>query len=360
MLPAGNAVFCNGSNPTITNCRIEGNSTGQGAIYLFNSSPNIIGCTITGNSTDYDGAGIYCGWSCNPTVSDCLITGNSADHGGGIFCWLASPLISNCTFAGNQAEHYGAAVLCNGGSPDINHCTITGNRATEAGGALYCQGSKPTISNSILWSNHAADGPELFLTSNGSGPSNLTASYSNIQGGQTQVSLDMDSSLFWDPGNIETDPCFVDDGYWDSNSTPEDANDDIWVSGEYHLQSQVGRWEPNQGQWVTDTNTSRCIDAGNPGCVVAEEFEEPNNIRINMGAYGGTAEASKAPTGWSLLADLTNDGISDFQDLTYFAGSWQKTASQQPGDLNRDGTVNWPDAVLLVDDWLRQTIWYEW
>ncbi len=362
MSPAGNAIFCDGSSPTITNCRIEGNNVGRGAIFcLFVSSPNISGCTITNNSTDYVGAGIYCGLLCNPTISECIITGNSADHGGGIFCWLSSnPSISHCILAGNQAEYYGGTVLCNGGSPNLSHCTITGNRTTEAGGALHCRGStKPMISNSILWNNQAADGQEIFLISSGSSFSNLTVSYCNIQGGQSQASLDANSSLLWGPGNIETDPCFVTDGYWDNNSTPEDANDDIWFSGEYHLQSQAGRWDPNQSKWLIDISTSRCIDAGNPGCAVAEEFEEPNNVRINMGAYGGTAEASKPPANWGLLADLTNDGIGSFQDLAYIAGDWQKTTSLQPGDLNRDGTVNWADAALFVDDWLRQTIWYE-
>jgi len=362
MSPAGNAIFCDGSSPTITNCRIAGNNFGRGAIFCLTfSSPKISGCTITDNSTDYVGAGIYCGLLCHPTISDCLISGNFADYGGGVFCWQTSyPSISHCTIAGNQAEYYGGTILCNGGSPNISHCTIADNRTTEAGGALYCRGStSPAISNSILWNNQAAEGPELFLIGDGSNSSNLTVSYSNIQAGQAQASLDANSSLLWEPGNIDTDPCFVADGYWDNNSTPEDANDDIWESGEYHLQSQAGRWEPNQSEWVTDVNTSRCIDAGNPGCVTAEEFEEPNNIRINMGVYGGTAEASKASNGWSLLADLTNDGIGDFMDLTYIADDWQVTASQQPGDLNRDGTVNLPDVALFVDDWLRQTIWYE-
>ncbi len=362
MSPAGNAVFCDNSSPTIANCRFEGNNGGRGAIFcLYFSSPSISNCTITDNSTDYVGAGIYCGWLSHPTISDCLFTGNSAEYGGGIFCWLSSnPAISHCTFAGNQAKYYGGTILCNGASPNLSNCTITGNRTTEAGGATYYRSSmKPVISNCILWDNYAADGPELFLVSSGSSTSNLTVSFSDIKGGQIQASFDANSSVLWGPGNIETDPCFVTAGYWDNNSTPEDMNDDTWVNGEYHLQSQAGRWEPNQGRWITDISTSLCIDAGNPGCTVIGEFEEPNNTRINMGAYGGTTEASKAPAGWSLLADLTNDGTGDFQDLTYIAGDWQETASQEPGDLNRDGAVNWPDVALFVDDWLRQTIWYE-
>jgi len=45
---------------------------------------------------------------------------------------------------------------------------------------------------------------------------------------------------------------------------------------------------------VIDGITSPCIDAGDPSSPVEDE-PEPNGGRINMGAYGGTAEASKSP-----------------------------------------------------------------
>ena len=63
--------------------------------------------------------------------------------------------------------------------------------------------------------------------------------------------------------------------------------------GDYHLKSQVGRWEAGSGSWVIDEVTSPCIDAGDPNSPVGDE-PEPNGGRINMGAYGGTAEASKS------------------------------------------------------------------
>jgi hypothetical protein len=42
-----------------------------------------------------------------------------------------------------------------------------------------------------------------------------------------------------------------------------------------------------------DDVTSPCIDAGDPNSPVGDE-PEPNGDRINMGAYGGTTEASKS------------------------------------------------------------------
>ena len=92
--------------------------------------------------------------------------------------------------------------------------------------------------------------------------------------------------------------------------------------------------------------------------------EDPNNeygvnLRINMGAYGGTAEASIAPHGWVLLADMTNDGIVDLRDFAHTGAEWQSNAARRPCDLNRNGAVNASDLGLLAEDWLKQTTWHK-
>ena len=82
----------------------------------------------------------------------------------------------------------------------------------------------------------------------------------------------------WEEGNIDIEPLFAD---------PD--------NGDYHLKSQAGRWDPAGESWIMDELTSSCIDAGDPNSPVADE-PEPNGGRINMGAYGGSAEASKSNT----------------------------------------------------------------
>jgi hypothetical protein len=91
---------------------------------------------------------------------------------------------------------------------------------------------------------------------------------------------------------------------------------------------------------------------------------DPNNVygvnlHINMGAYGGTAQASMAPHGWVLLADLNNDGRVDFADFTAQAEDWMINGSEHPGDLNRDGVVNAIDLAALTEDWLQKVDWIE-
>jgi len=57
--------------------------------------------------------------------------------------------------------------------------------------------------------------------------------------------------------------------------------------------SSTGRWDPKSQGWVRDGLTSPCIDAGDTSIPVGPE-PVPNGGIINMGAYGGTVEASKS------------------------------------------------------------------
>jgi hypothetical protein len=104
----------------------------------------------------------------------------------------------------------------------------------------------------------------------------------DIQGGWSEESY------------LDVDPLFAAPGYWDTNGTPEILSDDVWVDGDYHLKSRGGRWDPAGASWVEDEVDSPCIDAGNPQRSVDDE-PVPNGGIVNLGAYGGTIEASKRP-----------------------------------------------------------------
>ncbi len=114
----------------------------------------------------------------------------------------------------------------------------------------------------------------------------VTIRYSDVQGG-------------WEgEGNIDLDPCFAAFGCWVQTvnpgvSTVPGYSDAIWIDGDYHVKSEAGRWDPMRKDWVLDEVTSPCVDAGDPNSPVADE-PEFNGGRINVGAYGGTAEASKS------------------------------------------------------------------
>lgn len=127
-------------------------------------------------------------------------------------------------------------------------------------------------------------------------------------------------------GNIDADPCFADPGYRDPNGSPDDANDDFWVDGDYHLKSQAGRWDPNSQVWTIDDVTSPCIDAGDPMTSIGHE-PFPNGGIVNMGAYGGTTEASKSyfgepPCETIVAGDINGDCEVNFKDFAFVALHW--------------------------------------
>jgi hypothetical protein len=136
--------------------------------------------------------------------------------------------------------------------------------------------------------------------------------------------------------------------------------------GDYHLKSEGWRWAGGEVGWTWDEVTSWCVDSGNPGTPLRNEPmsvpRDPDNIwgenvRVNMGAYGGTSQASMPPHGWSLLADLNNDGVVDWLDVGLYAQCWLSHDYEPAGDLNRDGMVNMVDWALLLADWQQETIW---
>jgi hypothetical protein len=209
-----------------------------------------------------------------------VITGGMSRTGGAVHCMISSPTISNCLIAGNRVTGWnGAAVLCADSRATFINCTIADNRAGQFGAGLAVVNGQVTMVNSILWGNWpreiAAEGDHL--------PS---IRYSLVAGGWPGT------------GNLTGDPLFAGLGRWvdrrnpGTTVTPGDPNA-IWVAGNYHVQSQAGRWDPVTAIWVQDPVASPCIDAGDPAAPVGHE-PSPNGGVINLGVYGGTTEASRS------------------------------------------------------------------
>jgi hypothetical protein len=317
----GGLYDCNG---TIQYNIISGNSAVAGDMESYSSGGGLYGCygtikhnIISNNSAEFGGGmEIYLS---NPIVSGCAFTGNIAYYyGGGVYNIRGNPKVTNCTFNGNVAMVGAGMYNRTGGSPILKNCTFSGNEATLAGGIYNRSDSDPNLINCILWGNM----PDQIIDYDYP-ISNTTVLFSDVQGGWQGL------------GNIDADPCFADP-----------CNDD------YHLKSQAGRWDANSESWVLDDVTSPCIDAGNPGCPLDDE-PAPNGNRRNMGAYGGTAEASKSPVNWRSIADLTNDWVVDSNDLKVFIDYWLNTGECIPGDLNRNQSTNSADFALLANNWLR-------
>jgi parallel beta-helix repeat protein len=301
----------------------------------FNTvTTTVINCQAT-SANKHRAFYFHTGEDANSVVKGLTIINGYQTSSGAIMCQNSSPTIKNCTFTNNTASSFGGGIYCYDSNAVISNCTFSKNIALSKGGALFCDYySGATLSNSILWNNTAISGHEIALAG-ASTPSSLKVLYNDIDGGKAEISTETNCPVVWGPGNLDTDPCFVNS---DSNN--------------YHLQSQIWQWDDANG-WSEGKNNSLCIDAGNPGSGLGDEGITTANVRINMGAAGGTVKASIPPDEWRLLADIDNDGITNNNDFAWFASYWLAEGSELPADLDRNGSVDISDLKLFSDDWMR-------
>lgn len=217
---------------------------------LNNSQEGIL---VTGNYGSVDAA-----------VENCLVRGGVY----GIYTVNAEGVVvRNCTVYGATADalhfyHYngrGNHTLRN----NIVHVSGAGRRG------IYYRAA-PSSGSSDHNLIYAADGAQA-----GRGSEVAFGSEASIQDAVTMEDL---RRLTGKEGNsLSLDPLFVD-----------------VASGDFHLQSTAGSY--HEGAFAADAVTSPAIDAGHPADSTAAE-PTPYGARINLGAYGGTEQASKSTTG---------------------------------------------------------------
>jgi len=255
-------------------------------------------------------------------LSGFVLTGGLNDTGSAIACIGSSPTLKNCLIVGNRSsDPAGAIIYCEQSHSAFENCTIADNYAGENGAVLYSANCNLAMTNSILWGNL----PGQVLVESGDDPMIL---YTDVQGSWPGV------------GNIDSAPLFARPGYWadpqdpDLGPTEPDVPDAIWIQGDYHLLSESGRCDLSSVLWTLDGCTSPCIDAGDLASRWIAE-PRPNGARTNMGAYGGTDQAS-----------LSQQGTASVALWTYDEGTGS-TASDSAG--NNPGTVHgasWTDGIL--------------
>ena len=213
-----------------------------------------------------------------------------------IFSSPKDAIIKNNTITGASYEG-----ICIEPQTLITNITIINNRIynnaigilqtdfEKEGGSFSHEISDVNIINNVIY-NNTGDGIKMkseyvrlnitnnIIANNGGYGINYmdtieptTISYNDVWGN----SLGNYNNTSAGTGDISEDPLFAD----------PDNND-------FHLKSEAGRW--NGSAWVCDTETSPCIDAGDPNSSYSNEIY-PHGQRINIGAYGNTIYASRSP-----------------------------------------------------------------
>jgi hypothetical protein len=213
-------------------------------------------------------------------VIRCVFRNNWAGGGGAIGSVQGSqPLIKQCLLFDNAAASNGAAIAGFGAMLTLTNCTITGNKAGFPGAGVWSAATGSLrMDNCILWSNVDSSGAVTVEVAQMLAGSNRTeVNYCCVQGW---------TGMWTGTDSFGLNPLFAD---------PDNSD--------FHLRSAGGRWDAKLAQWVYDTVTSPCIDAGDPALPLGDEpvvrpdapiGAQATNTRINVGAYGGTAEASVA------------------------------------------------------------------
>ena len=187
------------------------------------------------------------------------------------------------------------AVVVRAASASLTNCTVVAPRGTaiakSGAGTLYLDGN-------ILVAGGGRNNAVLDWQSGG-----LVSDWNDFftLDPLTWVGINGDSKweklAYWqqssgkDAHSVAFDPAFAD-----------------MARGDFHLFSTEGRWDATSNRWLPGDNVhSPLIDMANPELGTGDEVM-PNGYRRNMGAYGGTEEASKSGTNFWVRALTQNDG----------------------------------------------------
>jgi hypothetical protein len=327
---SGGAIDCRDVNLVLRDCRFEFNfaAVEGGALYAEGGSVDVEECVFRRN-----GAGVPTG-----------------GRGGAIASINAEVTLTRSQFIANSTLVSGA-VACRGGARlELSRCLFAGNVCCSNTTAIHAATSHFVLDRCTFAENGPSDGVlDIFEFEGSPAAAEITncifgdedwrlSKYPNVVVHMAYCNLSqtglaaLSDPLVQGEGNITTRPLFVRRGYWDANGTTDDPYDDFWVDGDYHLKSQAGRWDSTSETWVMDEVTSPCIDAGDPMSLIGHE-PFPNGGRINMGAYGGTVEASKSwfgePVCETIIAgDINGDCRVDFKDFQILNLHWLESGDR--------------------------------
>jgi len=283
-------------------------TNGYGGLSCYNSGLLLKNVKITNNHSEF-GGGIYLERAYYVSLLNIEISNNSVSGcGGGIYMHSHSnPFIENVIICNNSG--WGGGLYCvNSSDPQFINTTIANN----SGGGIYIKSGSDVFLDNCILSNNPPYEIEFHNLMGGS----VTINYSDING---EIFTGNSGTVNWLEGNINQNPLFNDTEF------------------PYTL-----------------SNSSPCIDAGNPDPIYNDP-EDPNNpgsalypamgtVRNDMGAYGGPNTIN-----W-IVTDVENDEKENSQTLNEF-----ELSQNYPNPFNPSTTIQYsikertPVQLVLYD-----------
>jgi YD repeat-containing protein len=395
IIKGGYESNCSTRDPDPTDTIIDGEAiAGVMTLENWGSSPytemTVESITFRNGYGDDFGAGGLTVWSLGGTIrlTNNIITNNTSDsdnYSGGVEFDTehGSIYLTNNTISNNRGIDWGGGIgiYAYEATITLRNNTITGNSVSDdssSGGAIYFEpygeGIQLNIYNNIIWDNIAFAGADIFLDSSFDAVINV---YNN-NFDPTKV-----SGSFTNEGeNINIDPMFVNavngDFHLRRGSPCIDAGDPVeLLTSDYtggvnlEVDSVTGIFVGDT-VWITDgvnTESDEVVSMENSitvangfvnsylvadGSYVFTELSdfsdepEPNGGRINIGAYGGTPQATVSLA----IGDVNSDGVVDLSDAI---SSFQVATGIVPAqplfkeaDVDGDGKISLAEGMRIT------------
>jgi hypothetical protein len=335
----GGAIYCEQSDPLITNCIIRDSNSSRrgGGLYAVQSAPQIIDNIFENNTVSFTASGAGAALACidsQPLIEGNLFRDNSVHTfntfgpstglGGAIYLHDCSGAIRRNVFVdnfieatGNVGTHgRGGAIYLGSSDTEISNNTIVGNEARigsfpDEGGGLYMAFADAAIFNNIIADNvgggiyfYEFNSPDVRhndVHGNLGGDAYFGEGVPDGLGVITQENANGDPAD--DFFNISLEPSFVDQSAGDFNLTAD----------------------------------SPCIDAGDPTTP-----PDPDGTVADLGAFFFEQDV--------LEGDINGDGDVDVVDLLALLNAWGD-CGDCPEDLDGNGVVDVVDLLALLNAW---------
>ena len=315
-------------------------NTSAGAIEnLAGGAVTVADCTFSNNQNFLGGAILNHGML---TVTDSSFVGNWGP--GGAIYNDGSGVVAGCTFSGNSAAAFnpvdadGGAVYNAAGSLAISDSTFVGNSAQYSGGAIENRGALSLVQCTIT-QNQALGGYGIDTTTA------IAMDNSIVSGNYSQIPPGYE--IF---GSIHGSNNLIGSAFPDGPTNGVDGN---IVGVRDPMLARLGNYggptqtmPPLLGSPALDAGSNALAVDGSGNPLTTDQRGLPRNS-------GGIVDIGAAEYQW-IAGDVNKDGTVNFADLLVLAQNYGKQdVGWGGGDLDGDGTVGFPDLLMLAQNYGR-------